>query len=298
MLIPVISLLLLVHPDFEGTSPQGPVRVAGKRRTPAVVALERIKPALVIVRGTGEKQTKFPSGLGVLVDAKGIVVMPSRLVANAATIELKLSDGREFHVRGPRIEAKQGLAIVKLESDKPFPHVEFADSDKVKVTDWVLSLDLMFPDQVSAETGVISRICDGWLQMDSARSFPCERDLLFNMDGKLIGIWKGSRVVPGNRIKQSVDEGSDRKTMKKLERRLAAFQKKLKKTARGLKVETTLTVVPLRDLDVKVAARLLRIMYGKRPGLLAKGFPELKIVIIRADAKTKEDAIQFLRSMS
>ncbi len=44
------------------------------------------------------------------------------------------------------------------------------------------------------------------LLVDSSRTFPSEQDLLFNLDGKLIGIWNRRLALPSNRVKKEVEQ--------------------------------------------------------------------------------------------
>jgi S1-C subfamily serine protease len=181
----------------------------------ALAVVERIQPAVVIVRGTwqkpGDKEARTRSGLGVLVDPQGVVVMPRRLVEGAATIKVELRDGREFSPGAAFAESEAGWAAVKLESDKPLPHAAWGDSDKAAVGDMVLSLDLMSHAELSLERGIVSARPsaeggDKLLFMDSARSCPSDRDLLFNRDGEVIGIWGQAGAAPSNRIKKIINE--------------------------------------------------------------------------------------------
>jgi serine protease Do len=121
-----------------------------------------------------------------------------------------LSDGRKLTpaavLTGPTAE----VAVLRLRGDRPFPFAEFGDSDKVRVGDRVLSLDLLFRRELAAERGVISGRVRAeekggeLLLMDSARSYPSDRDLLFDREGKLLGAWAGEAVVPSKRVKAAV----------------------------------------------------------------------------------------------
>ncbi len=135
--MPVLSLPLISAGKME----------PGKRRDQVIkVFKHRVKPAVVFIEGTRKKPKKYQDptrlGLGVIVDPKGVVVLPLRIVEGASKItQLVLSDGRKFTPKVILSDPKTKVAVIKLESKKPLPHVPIGNSDKMKVGDYVLSLD-------------------------------------------------------------------------------------------------------------------------------------------------------------
>src|SRR5262249_41919172 len=144
--------------------------------------VEGIRPAVVFMYRIEEtpagKEARPRSGLGLIVDPQGVVVFPRRLAEGAGTLEVVLSDGRKFTPKAVSSEPKAAWAIARLGSDKPLPYVAFGDSDRVKVGDWVLSLDLPFRQEFTVELGIVSakrRLAEKGEElifMDSARSYP------------------------------------------------------------------------------------------------------------------------------
>jgi S1-C subfamily serine protease len=209
-----ISTLVVLSPPLISAGKREP----GKRRDQVIkVFKQRVKPAVVFIEGTRKKPKKYQDhtrlGLGVIVNTKGSVVLPPRVVDEAGKITLLiLSDGRKFTPKAILSDPNTKVAVIKLESDKPLPHVPFGDSDTVKEGDWVFSLDWPWRErQVSVDRGIMAvkhragNKDEELLFVDSSRSFPSQRDLLFNLDGKLIGVWKSRAAVPSNRVKQAVD---------------------------------------------------------------------------------------------
>lgn len=184
---------------------------AGDRRKSIERVVERIKTATVIIHATtgkpGEEEARTRSGLGVLVDPQGIVVLPRRLIEGASSIEVVLNDNRKLTPKADLSDRKAEWGLIQLESDKPFLHAEWADSDQVKLADTVLALG-----ELQIELGIISRkrraadTGKELFSMDSALSVPVDRDLLFNMDGRIIGVWTQAGAVPGNRVKEAVSQ--------------------------------------------------------------------------------------------
>jgi len=211
-----ISTLVVLSPPLISAGKREP----GKRRDQVIrVFKQRVKPAVVFIEGTRKNPKKYQDrtqlGLGVIVDPKGVVVLPPRIVDEAGKITLLiLSDGRKFTPKAILSDPKTKVAVIKLESDEPLPHVPFGDSDKVKVEDWVLSLDWPWSREraFSLDRGMVSGKPDAGnrekehLFVDSSRSYPSEPDLLFNLRGKLIGIWYRRIAVPSSRVKKAVEQ--------------------------------------------------------------------------------------------
>jgi hypothetical protein len=74
----------------------------------------------------------------------------------------------------------------------------------------VLSVDLVFSREFALEPGLISgkrraaKTGEEMFYVDSARSYPSSRDLLFNREGKLIGIWSRTGAVPSNWVREAI----------------------------------------------------------------------------------------------
>jgi serine protease Do len=200
--VPFFALLLpLPAQDKEKDNPRAVLRRAVAKVRPAVVV---VRPAKAPAKG------KAPGpGLGALLSPKGLVLTPRRHVEGAGPLEVALGDGRKLAAKvvfkGPDV------AFLRVASDRPLPFVGLGDSDNLKVGDFVFSLGAGFgPDEgPTVEAGLFrGRRASGKdeerLFMDSALSAPPQRELLFNLEGKLVGAWAGRGAVPSNRLKEVV----------------------------------------------------------------------------------------------
>src|SRR5687767_364114 len=70
----------------------------------------------------------------------------------------------------------------------------------------------------------------------------------------------------------------------KLTVEMAAAMKKLNRVKADPQVETTLTVIPLNWMDVKRGAKVLRTLFRDRPGFAVAALPEVRCLVVRADA--------------
>jgi WD40 repeat protein len=216
----ILALSLLLRPSVSA----GEEKKGDERRRREAALIEKITPAIVIIHAAKdkatEKGTRTRSGLGVIVDPRGIVVMPRRLLTGFAAVEVVLSDGRKVTPKTVFADLNADVGIIQLASDKPFPSARFGDSDQVKVGDFVWSFDLAFHREMALERGIISgkrreaNKSEERLFMDSARSYPSDRDLLFDTEGNLIGVWTQTGAVPSNCVQEAVRQFLSKKERK------------------------------------------------------------------------------------
>ena len=95
-----------------------------------------------------------------------------------------------------RGDRKTDLAIIRIESDKPLPFLQFGDSDSMEVGDRVLAIGAPFGLTGSVTHGIISAKSrnvrlnqyEDFLQTDAAINPGNSGGPLISLDGKVIGI--------------------------------------------------------------------------------------------------------------
>ena len=135
-------------------------------------------------------------GSGVIVDAKGVILTNFHVVDGADSLEVRLPDGRKFTTTDWRGDRKTDLAIVRVQTDKPLPVLEFGDSDGMEVGDRVLAVGAPFGLTGSVTHGIISAKSrslrlnqyEDFLQTDAAINPGNSGGPLISLDGKVIGI--------------------------------------------------------------------------------------------------------------
>jgi hypothetical protein len=99
----------------------------------------------------------------------------------------------------------------------------------------------------------------------------------------------------GTRPPAAPSDPSDQGTRQsKAEAEVAAAWKKMRRAQRKSKAETTVTVIPLKSQNVRAVARAVKKLYRHRPGFAVAALPELRCVMVRADAKTKEEVLRWI----
>jgi serine protease Do len=135
-------------------------------------------------------------GTGFIIDPSGIVVTNFHVAGKADSITVTLSDGRKFPAKLLGGDEKTDLAVLKVESDKKLPYVEFGDASKVRVGQAVMAIGNPFGLGGTVTTGIVSARgrdiqsgpFDDYIQTDAAINRGNSGGPLFDMDGKVIGI--------------------------------------------------------------------------------------------------------------
>jgi hypothetical protein len=79
-----------------------------------------------------------------------------------------------------------------------------------------------------------------------------------------------------------------------LERQIASLRNEVQKFRKKAKSETKVTVILARETDVRQLASVLNDLFLDSPGFKAKALPDMKCLILRADAKTTREVTDFL----
>jgi len=101
-------------------------------------------------------QPKKGSGSGVIYSQDGYIVTNNHVVEFADDIEVILNDGRKFNAKKIGTDPRTDLAVLKVESDN-LPVLEVANSDQLKIGEWVLAVGNPFGYLTSTVTaGIVS----------------------------------------------------------------------------------------------------------------------------------------------
>lgn len=179
-----------------------------KRTAPAVVNVYASQSARVVSPFEGDPffeqffgrsvpRAQSSLGSGVLVDPSGIIVTNFHVIKGADEVKVATSDGREFASRILLKDESLDLAVLKIDSEKPFPVVAIGDSDALEVGDLVLAIGNPFGVGQTTTSGIVSALARShigisdsgyFIQTDAAINPGNSGGALINMDGQLIGI--------------------------------------------------------------------------------------------------------------
>ncbi len=145
----------------------------------------------------GKRQRKVSSlGSGFVIDASGIVVTNNHVIADADEIIVNFADGTKLKAELIGRDMKVDLAVLRVKPKAPLKAVNFGDSDKTRVGEWVMAIGNPFGLGGSVTVGVVSArnrnidssLYDDFIQTDAAINRGNSGGPLFNLAGEVIGI--------------------------------------------------------------------------------------------------------------
>ncbi len=134
-------------------------------------------------------------GSGYIISADGYIVTNNHVIEGADDIRVETFGRKTFKAKLVGTDLKTDVALLKIESPDPLPFVEFGDSDKMRVGDWVVAMGNPLGQGFSVSAGIVSArgrelngTYDDFLQTDAAINKGNSGGPLFNMDGQVIGM--------------------------------------------------------------------------------------------------------------
>ncbi|MGH6934410.1 MAG: Do family serine endopeptidase, partial [Dongiaceae bacterium] len=145
--------------------------------------------------GRAPQRREMGQGSGFLVSADGYAVTNHHVVTNADEVRITTAGGKEFDAKVVGTDAKTDLALLKIESEGPFPFVKFAEKE-ARVGDWVIAVGNPFGLGGTVTTGVVSARgrdigsgpYDDFLQIDAPINRGNSGGPAFNLKGEVVGV--------------------------------------------------------------------------------------------------------------
>ena len=153
-------------------------------------------------QGNGGKQKrsvrtpkKQGSGSGVIISADGYIVTNNHVVADADELTVTLNDNKEYSARIIGTDKTTDLALIKIDG-KNLPAITIANSEDIKVGEWVLAVGNPFNLTNTVTAGIVSAKgrslyqngVESFIQTDAAINPGNSGGALVNTRGELIGI--------------------------------------------------------------------------------------------------------------
>ena len=148
--------------------------------------------------GKQKRQVQTPkrvaAGSGVIISADGYIVTNNHVVDGADELTVTLNDNKEFSARIIGADKTTDLALIKIDG-KNLPAIKIANSDDVKVGEWVLAVgnplglnNTVTAGIVSAKARTMGEGVSSMIQTDAAINQGNSGGALVNTSGQLIGI--------------------------------------------------------------------------------------------------------------
>ncbi|MGX8695220.1 MAG: Do family serine endopeptidase [Prevotella sp.] len=149
--------------------------------------------------GTRERKVQTPkreaTGSGVIISADGYIVTNNHVVDGADELTVTLNDNTEHSARIIGADKTTDLALIKIDG-KQLPAIQIANSDDVKIGEWVLAIGNPLGLNNTVTAGIISAKArtlgangvESFIQTDAAINAGNSGGALVNTRGELVGI--------------------------------------------------------------------------------------------------------------
>lgn len=135
------------------------------------------------------------SGSGVIISTDGYIVTNNHVVADADELTVTLNDNKEYSARIIGTDKTTDLALIKIDA-KDLPAITIANSENIKVGEWVLAVGNPFNLTNTVTAGIVSAKgrslyqngVESFIQTDAAINPGNSGGALVNTRGELIGI--------------------------------------------------------------------------------------------------------------
>ena len=135
------------------------------------------------------------SGSGVIISNDGYIVTNNHVVADADELTVTLNDNKEYSARIIGTDKTTDLALIKIDG-KNLPAITIANSENIKVGEWVLAVGNPFNLTNTVTAGIVSAKgrslyqngVESFIQTDAAINPGNSGGALVNTRGELIGI--------------------------------------------------------------------------------------------------------------
>jgi serine protease Do len=144
--------------------------------------------------GAGAKGVSL--GSGFVVDPAGYIVTNNHVIATATKITVVFQDNSKHPATVVGVDTKTDLAVLKIATKAKLAALQWGDSDKVEVGDWVMTVGNPFGLGGTVTTGIVSALgrdiqhgpFDDFLQIDAPINRGSSGGPTFDTSGRVVGI--------------------------------------------------------------------------------------------------------------
>lgn len=136
------------------------------------------------------------AGSGVIVDAEqGLILTNHHVIKEAEEISVRFKDDREFKAELVGADSESDIAVLKIDADH-ITEIPIADSDKLRVGDFVVAVGNPFGLRQTVTSGIVSGLgrhglgkrYEDFIQTDASINPGNSGGALVNLQGELVGI--------------------------------------------------------------------------------------------------------------
>ncbi|MEO8532604.1 MAG: trypsin-like peptidase domain-containing protein [Flavobacterium sp.] len=146
--------------------------------------------------GGQQQQEQVGTGSGVIISEDGYIVTNNHVIKDASEIEITLNNKKSYTAKLIGTDSKMDIALLKIDADEKLPYTAFANSDSVKIGEWVLAVGNPYNLTSTVTAGIVSakarnldtKGIQSFIQTDAAVNPGNSGGALVNTRGELIGI--------------------------------------------------------------------------------------------------------------
>ena len=135
-------------------------------------------------------------GSGFFVSEDGYLVTNNHVVKEGDKFSVIMDDGTEYDASLVGTDPRTDLAVLKVDADREFTYVKFADDSKLRVGDWVVAVGNPFGLGGTVTSGIVSALgrdiasgpYDDYIQVDAAVNHGNSGGPTFDLNGEVVGI--------------------------------------------------------------------------------------------------------------
>ncbi len=143
-----------------------------------------------------QRQTQVGTGSGVIISEDGYIVTNNHVIKDASDIEITLNNNKIYKAKLIGTDSKMDVALLKIDVNEKLPYSVFADSDQIRLGEWVLAVGNPYNLNSTVTAGIISakarnldnNSIQSFIQTDAAVNPGNSGGALVNTNGELIGI--------------------------------------------------------------------------------------------------------------
>ena len=157
--------------------------------------------------GIDSERERIGTGSGVIVSPDGYIITNFHVVEDANEIEVTTNKNKSYTATLIGVDTNTDLAVLKINSNNPFPYIPFGDSDNSRIGEWVLAVGNPFNLNSTVTAGIISAKSrdlseydqknQSFIQTDAAVNMGNSGGALVNTYGELIGINTAIQSISG-----------------------------------------------------------------------------------------------------
>ncbi|MEO3998574.1 Do family serine endopeptidase [Mesorhizobium sp. CAU 1732] len=147
-------------------------------------------------RGDRDRARPVSQGSGFFISEDGYLVTNNHVVEGGASFVVVMDDGSELEAKLVGTDPRTDLAVLKVDEDRDFTYVAFAEDSQVRVGDWVVAVGNPFGLGGTVTAGIVSARgrdigagpYDDFIQIDAAVNRGNSGGPAFNLAGEVVGI--------------------------------------------------------------------------------------------------------------